>query len=152
MLLVGVCGGVPHNGQDEIVLGDVVISKTVIQYDFGKQYPDKFVGKDKAGDNLSKHDKNIDNLMATFDTDLGRDELRQKDCLFLRQLQGKAGNRQVKYVYPGTAEDKLFESSYRHNTASRQLASTAIVIERWILCVIRLWTRPAMTWDVAKDT
>jgi hypothetical protein len=41
-LVVGVCGGVPFNKSDkeEILLGDVVISKGVIQYDFGRQFSD----------------------------------------------------------------------------------------------------------------
>jgi len=40
-LLVGICGGVPRTGSgDEILLGDVIISKIVVQYDFGRQYPD----------------------------------------------------------------------------------------------------------------
>ena len=39
VLLVGICGGVPHHGQDEISLGDVVISKRIVQYDFGRNIP-----------------------------------------------------------------------------------------------------------------
>ncbi|KAJ2897763.1 hypothetical protein MKZ38_004386 [Zalerion maritima] len=34
-LLVGVCGGMPRTRDGEVLLGDVIISKTVIQYDFG---------------------------------------------------------------------------------------------------------------------
>ncbi|KAL2139431.1 hypothetical protein VTI28DRAFT_5245 [Corynascus sepedonium] len=41
-LLVGICGGVPQAGGMEILLGDVVISKAIVQYDFGRQYPDRF--------------------------------------------------------------------------------------------------------------
>lgn len=114
VLLAGICGGSPHYNQDEILLGDVIISKTVIQYDFGRQYPDGFTRKDKTEGDLSKHNKNIRTLLATFETDLGGDELRKKTAHFLRQLQAKAGDHQTKYKYPGTAEDKLFESGYRH--------------------------------------
>ncbi|KAJ4301425.1 hypothetical protein N0V90_003517 [Kalmusia sp. IMI 367209] len=39
-LIVGICGGVPRpSGLQEIVLGDVVISTEVQEYDQGKQYP-----------------------------------------------------------------------------------------------------------------
>jgi nucleoside phosphorylase/tetratricopeptide (TPR) repeat protein len=114
VLLAGICGGVPYNRQKEILLGDVVISKTVIQYDFGRQYPDKFVLKDTVEVNLSKHDKNIRNFLAIFNTDGGRDELQKKTAHFLKQLQAKAGHHAGKYIYPGGAEDKLFERSYRH--------------------------------------
>ncbi|OWT42405.1 kinesin light chain 3 [Pochonia chlamydosporia 170] len=114
VLLVGICGGVPHHGQGEILLGDVVISKRVVQYDFGRKYPDKFLRKDTIEDNLSKHDKNIRNFLALFDTDNGKETVQERTAHFLSQLQAKAEKHQAKYQYPGTAEDKLFESSYRH--------------------------------------
>ena len=114
VLLTGICGGVPHSGQDEILLGDVVISNAVIQYDFGRQYPDKFVRKDTVEDNLSKYDKNIRNFLAIFNTGCGRGELRKKTAHFLKQLQAKTGHHPGKYIYPGATEDKLFEPSYRH--------------------------------------
>ncbi|KHN99693.1 Tetratricopeptide-like helical [Metarhizium album ARSEF 1941] len=114
VLLVGICGGAPRCNKDEILLGDVIISKTVIQYDFGRQLPDGFVRKDKPQDDLRKPNKDILAFLATFETDLGRDNLEKKTAKFLRQLQGRAGIYQTKYKYPGTAEDKLFDSGYRH--------------------------------------
>ncbi|KID73289.1 Kinesin light chain 1 [Metarhizium brunneum] len=114
VLLAGICGGAPYYNRDEILLGDVIISKTVIQYDFGRKYPDGFARKDKTEGNLSKHNKNIRTLLATFETDLGGDGLQKKTSHFLRQLQAKAGDHRTRYKYPGTAEDKLFESGYRH--------------------------------------
>jgi nucleoside phosphorylase len=118
-LLVGICGGVPRacNGEDdEILLGDVVISKTVVQYDFGRQYPDKFVRRNTVQSNLGKPNKDIRNLLVTFETDYGRDWLQEKTTHFLKELQANAARkkRQGKYKYPGTAEDKLFEPMYRH--------------------------------------
>ncbi len=35
VLLVGICGGVPFAGDTEIMLGDVVISSSLVQYDLG---------------------------------------------------------------------------------------------------------------------
>jgi hypothetical protein len=42
-LVVGVSGGVPRdeNTNAEILLGDVIISTGVIQFDFGRQLPDQ---------------------------------------------------------------------------------------------------------------
>lgn len=41
-LVVGICGGIPfpfgNSQQTEMVLGDVVISNGVIEYDFGAQW------------------------------------------------------------------------------------------------------------------
>ncbi|KAL7794257.1 nucleoside phosphorylase domain-containing protein [Trichoderma ceciliae] len=102
VLLVGICGGVPQLGQDEILLGDVVISKSVVQYDFHKQYPDDIVRKNTFEDNLSKP--------------LGLERLHERTAYFLRQLQ----QARQSYNYPGTAEDKLLDSTYRHkHRASR---------------------------------
>ncbi|KAH7110651.1 hypothetical protein B0J13DRAFT_661792 [Dactylonectria estremocensis] len=115
-LLVGVCGGMPCGRDGEILLGDVVISKTVVQYDFGRKYPDKFVRKNTVENNLGRPNKDVRNLLATFETDRGLDWLEQRTAYFLQQLQAKVAHtkRRGKYDYPGTAEDKLFEPTYRH--------------------------------------
>ncbi|KFA54470.1 hypothetical protein S40293_08006 [Stachybotrys chartarum IBT 40293] len=118
-LLVGICGGVPWpNGDEprEILLGDVVVSKTVVQWDFGRQYPDQFVRKNTVEDSLSKPNKEARNLLITFETDLGLERLQRSSAYFLEQLQANAAVKKVlhKYCYPGSVEDKLFESSYRH--------------------------------------
>jgi nucleoside phosphorylase len=46
-LVVGICGAVPVHAQtkDEIVLGDIIISTAVTQYDFGRQIPVDSRGK-----------------------------------------------------------------------------------------------------------
>jgi nucleoside phosphorylase len=45
-LIVGVYGGVPTTSDGtEILLGDVIISTLVVQVDFGRQYPNKFIRK-----------------------------------------------------------------------------------------------------------
>ncbi len=118
-LLVGVCGGVPSATTGEILLGDVIISKSVVQYDSGRQYPDQFVRKDTVQDNLGPPNKDIRSLLATFEVDHSVELLENRAVGFLEQLQAKAGQKQRlrkdKYKYPGTAQDKLFEPDYRHN-------------------------------------
>ncbi|PTB65209.1 purine and uridine phosphorylase [Trichoderma citrinoviride] len=120
-LLVGVCGGVPRVGgyvEDEILLGDVVIGKSVVQHDFGRKYPNGFIRKASFEENLSKVPKNIQNLLNTFETDRGLELLQSQTAKFLLQLQKKGKGRNcrppTKYSYPGTAKDKLFHSDYRH--------------------------------------
>ncbi|KAL7920802.1 hypothetical protein ACQKWADRAFT_297339 [Trichoderma austrokoningii] len=112
VILAGVCGGVPQNDENEMFLGDVVISSSVIQFDFGRHYPNGFVRKDTYEDNLRKHDKNISGLLRKFGTDIGQDKLHERAAHFLKQLQ--AVKHRDKYRYPGTDKDKLFEPSYRH--------------------------------------
>lgn len=41
-LLVGICGGVPRIADYDAFLGDVVLSKSLVQYDYGRQYPGHF--------------------------------------------------------------------------------------------------------------
>lgn len=116
VLLVGVCGAVPFSGDAEILLGDVVISNTVIQYDLGRQYPDIFVRKDAIGDTFRRPGNDIRNLLAIFETDRGLDKLAQRTVYFLEGLQSKLVHTRHhgKYDYPGKTKDKLFRSTYRH--------------------------------------
>jgi nucleoside phosphorylase len=49
-IVVGICGVVPHvNGRQNIHLGDVIISKGLVQYDMGRRLPGKrFLRKDSV--------------------------------------------------------------------------------------------------------
>ncbi|GKT42725.1 uncharacterized protein ColSpa_02906 [Colletotrichum spaethianum] len=113
--LVGVCGGVPGTGPNEVLLGDVIISKT-IQHGLGKQYPGAFVTKDTVDDNLGRPVKEIRSLVASFETEMGRQRLQEKAGVYLNQLQSAAvrQRRRCDYQYPGVAEDKLFAATYQH--------------------------------------
>jgi nucleoside phosphorylase len=53
-LIVGVCGGVPDGTdyEEEVLLGDVVISTSIVQYDFGRRLPNKFIRKHTLADDL----------------------------------------------------------------------------------------------------
>ncbi|RSM13510.1 hypothetical protein CDV31_005808 [Fusarium ambrosium] len=115
-LLVGICGAAPRNGENEILLGDVVISSSVIEYDFGRQYPDKFIRKDTLQDSHGRPNKDIRSLLVTLETDRGLDRLEQGTVSFLRELQAAVSRtkHRGKYGYPGTLEDTLFETSHRH--------------------------------------
>lgn len=54
-LVVGICGGIPFpSEQTEIILGDVIISGSVVEYDFGRQYPDGFQQKSSVKDTLGR--------------------------------------------------------------------------------------------------
>jgi len=122
--LVGVCGGVPGTGANEALLGDVVISKTV-QHGLGKQYPNAFVTKDTVDDNLGRPNKDIRSLIASFETELGRERLQRMASQYLKDLQSTAARkrRRCNYQYPGAAEDKLFAATYRHRHRAPQSCS-----------------------------
>ncbi|KAL6825503.1 nucleoside phosphorylase domain-containing protein [Trichoderma sp. SZMC 28015] len=113
-LLVGICGGVPktQNGCD-IMLGDVIISRTIVQYDFGKRYPDRFIRKPTI---TETHSNDFQGFAVMAETMRGRNKLRQAASKLLNRLQDSANRSgcRTKYVYPGLARDKLFEPNYRH--------------------------------------
>lgn len=117
-LLVGVCGGVPSSAHGEILLGDVIVSDSVVQYDFGRQYSDKFERKDTTKDNLGRPNKDINSLLHLLRTDRGMERIEEQTASFLEQLQAKAASKRRigkgRYKFPGASQDKLFESSYRH--------------------------------------
>ncbi|KAK4172895.1 hypothetical protein QBC36DRAFT_68131 [Triangularia setosa] len=130
-LLVGVCGGVPIiniSGEapveganpNMLFLGDVVVSKMIIQYDFGRQYPGGFSHKsdrDAAAGAIRPLSKDVQNLLlCNLETEHGKSLLRRKTAEYLRSLQHMAVSREHErsYLFPGPARDKLFPNDYRH--------------------------------------
>lgn len=108
-LVVGVCGGVPiKTNKEEILLGDVIISKGVVQYDFGRQFSDHFRRKMDVEDLLGRPNAQISSLLAKLETKTHRKSLQYKIADILAQL-GSDGP-----FYPEDDQDKLFRSTYRH--------------------------------------
>ncbi|CAH0019332.1 unnamed protein product [Clonostachys rhizophaga] len=120
-LVVGICGGVPgpNKDGDEVLLGDVVISNSLVQYDLGRQYPGGvFLRKSSLQDNLGRPNKNIRSLLRSFETHRSRDKLERRTAHYLRELQEtylkKSKRNRGRYIYPGAGMDELFEPTYRH--------------------------------------
>ncbi|KAL7935868.1 hypothetical protein V8C35DRAFT_321354 [Trichoderma chlorosporum] len=120
LFLNGICGGVPNVKGEELLLGDVIISKTVVQYDFGNQYPDAFKTKDTIEERLGRASKDIRSFTAILETDRGSDRLEKRASILLEVIQQISRERDLRrrkiaaYAYPGSSNDKLFEASYRH--------------------------------------
>ncbi|KAF3914649.1 hypothetical protein AA313_de0203283 [Arthrobotrys entomopaga] len=127
--LVGVCAGVPtynqRANQEEILLGDVVISNVIRQYDFGKQYPG---GYTITGSFNSPATKPILSMLSNLQTDSTRDIIQDLTEKGIKHLQTKAAetNHHEKYKYPGAATDKLFRSEYRHQHRGHQTPGCCI--------------------------
>ncbi|KAI1303849.1 purine and uridine phosphorylase [Xylaria venustula] len=123
--LVGICGGVLGTDSNGALLGDVVVSKTVIQFDFGRQFPDKFVANDTIEDSLGRPNKDIYSLIASFETHLRRKCLKKKAAEYLKDLQAAAARERYQYTYQclAVAEDKLFATRYRHKHRVPKLCS-----------------------------
>ncbi|KAE9569306.1 hypothetical protein CGMCC3_g14614 [Colletotrichum fructicola] len=115
-ILAGICGGVPGSGDeaDEMILGDVIISKSVIQFDLGRQYPDKFSRKDTIHDNLGRSNLDIRSLLAIYESDFGRGRLERGCADVLEKVQRKAvkERRRTRYGRPPPSEDSLLKATY----------------------------------------
>ncbi|KAK1256248.1 hypothetical protein MKX07_008507 [Trichoderma sp. CBMAI-0711] len=113
-LVVGICGGVPLGRDDEkeVLLGDVVISTALVQFDLGRQYANKAVRKDTLQDNLGRPTPEIRAFLKKLSGLRGRTQLRDKASLYLEELCEKEGFH--KSSYPGAESDKLYRAAYRH--------------------------------------
>ena len=110
--VVGICGAVPYHvsTKEEIILGDCIISTAVVQYDFGRQYPDGFIRKNSVEDSLGRANLEVRSLTAMLMTRRNRRRLTERLAYHLDTLQ----NLESDIKYPGTGRDRLFESSYIH--------------------------------------
>jgi nucleoside phosphorylase len=112
-LVVGVCGVVPfkRNGE-EVILGDVIISESIIQYDFGRRLPGQFIPKEGPLDSLGRPNQEIRGVLAQAKGIRGRELLISEMTRYLSILCQKP---ELRAEYPGAAYDRLFEASYCHS-------------------------------------
>lgn len=114
-IVTGICGGVPGVGTDkELLLGDVVISKCIVQYDLGRRYADRFAMKEAVEDSLGRPHESVRSVLAVFETNSGRDHLQHRTNQILKDIQGKASHNKSIYQRPPTTDDRLFEPGYLH--------------------------------------
>ncbi|RFU74455.1 pfs domain-containing [Trichoderma arundinaceum] len=120
-LVVGICGGAPfgkHRG--EILLGDVVVSEGLIQYDLGRWFPNnKFARKDTPRDNLPRPNPEIQAALAKLQAE--HDWLQDKVSEYLGILRPRFGEA---VEYPGATEDILFKSTYQHKHHQTSVCTT----------------------------
>lgn len=117
-LVVGVCGAVPFrigegNLKEEVVLGDVIISHGVVQYDLGAQLPDRFEQKDTLLARLARPAPELRGFMAKLKTHRVQQRL---ECNTLRCLEALQTRSYLAAQYPGTNQDRLFRATYEHIT------------------------------------
>ncbi|KAM0551302.1 hypothetical protein ACHAPJ_008405 [Fusarium lateritium] len=67
-LVVGICGGAPLYDKGQILLGDVIISTGVVQYDLGRRFPNKFEMKDTLSESLGRPNLEIRSLLSKLTT------------------------------------------------------------------------------------
>lgn len=106
-LIVGICGGAPNPSTDQdIFLGDVIISNALVEYDFGRQYPGGFKRKSDA---LRRPNREIRTLLAALSTSRARVKFQDRMLHHLHKIQQQG----TSWQHPGSA-DVVFEASYHH--------------------------------------
>lgn len=109
-LVVGICGGAPSSSSgQEIFLGDIIISDSVIEYDFGRQYPGGFQRKSGVKDTLGRPNREIRTLLNALRAEITRNEFQSRIQQYLDMLQ-RTGTR---WCHP-KIHDVLFKSPYIH--------------------------------------
>jgi nucleoside phosphorylase len=120
-ILIDICGGVPRVGDHDAFLGDVVVSKTIIQNDYGRQYPGHSAVKNTVKDNLGRANRDIRSLLAMFQTELMRERLQVEATA---PEAAKKKRRRANYQFPGTAKDTLYDPNYTHRHPEGCIACT----------------------------
>lgn len=112
-LITGICGGAPKtpDGAD-IFLGDAIISTTVLQMDFVRQYPDRRAIKHVAEGNLPPPNAEIRSFIKKLSGPLIRSRLENKMMLHLEEIRQKS--EYCSWRLPDVSEDRLYKTGYRH--------------------------------------
>ncbi|KFA55560.1 hypothetical protein S40293_09989 [Stachybotrys chartarum IBT 40293] len=117
-LVVGICGAVPFVSTTgvEIILGDVILSNGIIQYDIGRQYPERFERKDMLLESLGRPSVEIRTILQKLGGVHDREKLSAKMVAYLDKLQKEPA---LQASYPGASHDTLFHATYRHPDAKK---------------------------------
>lgn len=114
-LVVGICGGAPYLSSDQnIFLGDVIVSDSVVEYDFGRQYPGGFQRKTDVKDILGRPDREIRTLLAGLNGKKTRMEFQDQMSQHLCMMQ----RLETQWQHP-RHEDILYQASYHHKHYSQ---------------------------------
>jgi nucleoside phosphorylase len=125
-LLVGICGAIPFlPGKAEVMLGDIVISNAVVQYDFGRQYPYGFRPKSDVKETLGRPTLKIRRFLAELGGRKAKVELQDRICQYLQSMQARG-----ECQYPGITHDVLFGGSFQHKHYSHDATNRCICFDR----------------------
>jgi nucleoside phosphorylase len=131
-LLVGIGGGIPGEDENDIRLGDIVVSKPtatfggVVQFDIGKILSN---GQFERTGTLGKPPA----VLMTNVNKLEAQHRREGNHIseHLSTMLQKFPNMEEEYVYPGIENDQLFEASYDHKSGKTcRLCDLSKVVDR----------------------
>jgi nucleoside phosphorylase len=131
-LLVGTGGGIPSDDEDDIRLGDVVVSKPtdtfggVVQFDKGKILPN---GKFQRSGTLKKPPTVLMASVGKLESQHRR--IGNQISKYLSEMLDRFPIMKDDYVYQGIDNDQLFEATYNHKSGNTcRLCDRSKVVER----------------------
>ncbi|RVD80112.1 uncharacterized protein DFL_008019 [Arthrobotrys flagrans] len=107
-LMVGIGGGAP-SAKVDIRLGDIVVSKGVVQHDYGKTVGE---GQFERTGLLNKPSQTL--LTAVAKLQAEHERVKSRIPEFLSEMLQKNPHMATKYTYRGQEQDTLFEAEYEH--------------------------------------
>ncbi|KAJ4051114.1 hypothetical protein NW760_001098 [Fusarium oxysporum] len=115
-IVVGIYGVIPftpgpRDAHHEIILGDFIVSQSVVQYDWGRQYPGSFEYKDTNEEALGRLNVEIRSLLSKLNGLRARRAFDSDMRCFLSLLQE---DLELAAQYPEPETDRLYEATYRH--------------------------------------
>ncbi|KAK6358093.1 hypothetical protein TWF730_007448 [Orbilia blumenaviensis] len=130
VLIVGICGAIPFLSKKEIILGDIIISDSVVKYDYGRQYPNGFERKNGEEEILGPVDPQIQGLLEKLRTKNTRERFQKDTLKFLEILQ----EVECEYQYPGAGHDILFPAAYPHKAYRKKVLANCTCSRCTITC------------------
>ncbi|CAI7666005.1 unnamed protein product [Penicillium viridicatum] len=114
-LMVGICGGVPGRTDNDIFLGDAIISDEIVLYDLGRRFPAGFRRKETGTDSTVNIE--VRAFLRKLKSRKGREILLDRTHHHLTALQKRISD----YRSSARKLDRLFEPSYyhKHHSPSR---------------------------------
>lgn len=112
VLVVGICGGAPSTGTENIYLGDVIVSDSVVEYGLGGLYQ----RKGHVDDGIRQKDKQIRGLLSNVGGFKGRGEFTDGVSRCLNILK----QDEARWCHPGVADISFNTSHPRSQQAVRQ--------------------------------
>ncbi|KAJ6440010.1 alternative NADH-dehydrogenase [Purpureocillium lavendulum] len=117
-IVVGICGIVPLGPhKEEIILGDVVISDGVVEYDLCRRLAGSINPKDILSNSLRRPDVAIRTAMTELKSSQCRTQLSMDMANHLDNLRSEP---LLGAVYPGVEHDRLFDATYQHASDGKE--------------------------------
>ncbi|KAI5461008.1 hypothetical protein BGZ63DRAFT_405443 [Mariannaea sp. PMI_226] len=113
---VGICGGIPRMAEMDEFVGDVIMSRIIIQYNYGRQYPGHLAIKNVIEDSLDRVNKGGHSLFILFQTDIMKERIQNEASKYLYRLQRQSREKRLRagYRYSGIVNDRRYPLGYIH--------------------------------------